>query len=702
MKRSIFGLLLAISLAVPVAAAAAPAVVQTEHARAELHAEHRTVAPGDGTWLALRLRPREGWHTYWKNPGDSGEATRLDWRVPDGVATGPIVWPIPERIPFGPFVNFGYHGAPVHLVRLDVPSDWPVGRSLRVDLHARWLVCEEICIPEEARLGIDLEVADTARSARPEVAEIFAVARRELPQATSMSGSYQIEDGALRLELPRREPLRDIERGEVFFFPEDWGSIEPSAPQAWSTGADGLVGELKAGPSPATSILRGVAVLDRADGGAREAIRVEARPSPAPSPSVSADPAPALGLWQALLLALAGGVLLNLMPCVLPVLSIKVLGLIRHGRSHGALRASGLAYTAGVLCCFALLAVLLVGLRSAGVAAGWGFQLQSPGFVAAMSYLLFTMGLVLLMDLNLGAGMAGLGDDLARRQGAVGSFFTGALAAVVATPCTAPFMAVAIGFALSQPIGVAVTILLAVGLGLALPYLTLTFVPAWTRWLPRPGAWMVRLKQALAFPLFGTVVWLLWVAGRQIGTDGLARILVGLLLLALALWVYAGWRSDSGRTPWPAAAAAVALVVGAVALISAPMYTVTPLSAESAQSSVPFDESEIQRLRVAGHPVFVNMTAAWCITCLVNERVALDTDDVRAAMRSRGIFYMKGDWTNRDARIRQYLGSFGRAGVPLYVLYPAGKGAPVVLPQILTEKTLLQAFEALPSATGSG
>lgn len=697
MIRSIFFIWLGIWSWNSLAHAAAPAAAATDHARVEVLAEHTVVEPGGATWLAVRLSLADGWHTYWKNPGDSGEPTRLDWTLPEGTEVGEIVWPVPERIPFGPFVNFGYHGEPIHLVRLEIAGDWPVGRSIRVDVRARWLVCEEICIPEEADLGIDLDVGAAARLAGERSAAVFAQARRNLPPTQPVRGAFGVADGVLSLELSRTD-LPAVAR-DFFFFPGEWGAVEPGAPQDWSVTGDTVVARLTAGPAMPTAILEGIAVLSDPDTGERQAVRIEALPSAATGGNARAPGSPVistLALWQAVLLAIAGGMLLNLMPCVLPVLSIKALGLVSHSRSPRTLRASGIAYTAGVLCSFALLAVILIGLRSAGAAAGWGFQLQSPGFVAAMSYLLFSMALVLSLGLDLGSGLAGIGDRLTRGSGMAGSFFTGALAAVVATPCTAPFMASAIGFALSQPAAVAATVLLAIGFGLALPYLLLTFVPAWTRFLPRPGPWMLRLKQALAFPLYATVIWLLWVAGQQIGVDGVARILLGLLLLSLALWIYSAWRGDHGRVRRAATAAALLLVGVAISLAVPAARTVQPVTETGDHlPSVPFAENEIERLRASGRAVFVNMTAAWCITCLVNERVALGTDAVREALASRQIVYMKGDWTNRDARISRYLWSFGRAGVPLYVLYPAGEGAPRVLPQILTENMLLEAIDAL-------
>jgi thiol:disulfide interchange protein DsbD len=418
--------------------------------------------------------------------------------------------------------------------------------------------------------------------------------------------------------------------------------------------------------------------------------------------AVAGTPGPALSLLAAIGLALAGGLILNLMPCVLPVLSIKALALVGHAEaSPGVVRRHGLAYTAGVLACFAGLAGLLLALRAGGAHIGWGFQLQSPLVVTGLAYVLFALGLSLSGLLVIGAGLTGLGQGFASRSGYTGSFFTGALATVAATPCTAPFMGAAVGYALTQPPAAALAVFQALGCGLALPFLALSLVPAWRRRLPRPGPWMARLSQALAFPLYASVAWLVWVVSRQAGSDGVALVLAGLLLIAFGAWLRHATRFAGLR--WRRAATGIALASVAAAIALVPLAAAGPPPARDPGAAAgvrwePFSRARLTELRAQGKPVFVNFTAAWCITCLVNERVALRSPAVAEAFARHGVVYLKADWTSRSAEIAAVLGTFGRSGVPLYVVYPARAGRPVapeprVLPQILSEGTVIEAID---------
>lgn len=398
--------------------------------------------------------------------------------------------------------------------------------------------------------------------------------------------------------------------------------------------------------------------------------------APPARPAATAAAPPASGSWWAMLaLALAGGAILNLMPCVFPVLSLKALrfaGDSRHRAAHG------LAYTAGVVMSFLLVAAVLLALRAAGQAIGWGFQLQQPWFVAALAYLFFAMGLSLSGFWAVGGAWMGAGGRLAGGSGYAGSFFTGVLATVVASPCTAPFMGTALGFAISQPAPAALGIFAALGLGMALPMLALSLSPRLVALMPRPGAWMERFKHALAFPLYGTAIWLAWIVGRQTGASGMAAVLAGALALTLALWL---WRFSLFSRSLAAASLAVA-----VGLLGSPLLEKGRAEAapESAENWQPYRADTLSALRAAGKPVFLNVTADWCITCLANERVALSSAPVQQVFAEHGVTYLKGDWTRYDAAITQLLAGFGRSGVPLYVFYPANGGAPVILPQLLT------------------
>lgn len=656
-------------------------------------------------WLGLRQRIARGWHTYWINPGDSGEPTSITWTLPDGFQAGDIAWPRPQRIPVGPVMSYGYTEEVILPVLLRTPAGLTPGTRVTLRAHASWLVCEKICIPEEASVELTLPVVAGAPPPDPRGAEMIARARRLVPTDSpwAASVSFAAETISLHVKAP------DLVAGriaEVWFYPRHWGVIDHAAPQTVSVTGDGIRLAVARGPltwDPGSAIEGVLVIEERLEQGAvSQAFLVRAAPERRRQ-DVEMAGLSAIALPQALTLALAGGLLLNLMPCVLPVLSMKVLALIRHaGNRPRVIRWHGLAYTAGVLVSFALVAAILMGLRAGGMRIGWGFQLQSPVFVTLLSYVLFVLGLSLSGVLLIGGRTMGLGQRLAERPGYVGSFFTGVLATVAATPCTAPFMGVAMGFALTQSPGTSLLVFEALALGLALPYLAFTLVPSWTRLLPRPGPWMERLKQFLAFPLYGSVAWLIWVVSHQAGPQGVAAILTGLVFIALAVWLHQSSRSLSAGWRRAAAAAAATVILAALGLgamitgvpVSRPGGTLTP----AGLAWEPFSPTRLAQLRAQGAPVFVNFTAAWCITCLVNERVALRSPTVIEVFARRGVVSLKADWTNQDAQITEVLGSFGRSGVPLYLLYPSTRPGqavevePLVLPQILSERALIDAI----------
>ena len=691
------GALLALSAGLILAGPAAANPVRTENVEAELSAEGPAV-PGQSVWVALTQRIRPGWHTYWINPGDSGIATTVEWTLPEGWTAGPIVWPAPERHPVGPLMNFGYAGEVHLLAELRAPAGAAPGTAVPVKAKADWLVCEEICIPESAELELALPVAASPAPA-PALAARFEAARASLPVPSPFAAT--LEPGAdghrLRVAAPG---LQEGRLKDAYFFPESWSLTDVAAPQTLTLDAGGLTLALKPGSAPPDGPVKGVLELvEEIDGKpVRQALALEA-PLGAAAGGGTAE-ASSMPLWQAALLALLGGMVLNLMPCVFPVLSIKALALM--GEEPGRARVHGLAYTAGVLASFAAVAGVLLALRAGGAEIGWGFQLQSPLFVAVLAYVLFLLGLSLSGVFTVGGGVMGVGQGLAERGGTAGAFFTGVLATVVATPCTAPFMGAAVGFAVTQPWPVALSVFLALGLGLALPFLALSFSPALLRHLPRPGVWMERVKQALAFPLYASAAWLVWVLSIQAGPSAVAAALAGMVLLGFGAWLYGvtrhaatGWRHGGATVAVLSLAAAVALVQGA----PAPAPAAQAQAAPEAAGYERFSEARLAELTAAGTPVFVNMTAAWCITCLVNERVVLSTGTVKAAMADKGVAYLKGDWTNRDAEITRVLARHGRSGVPLYLVYLPGKPEPLVLPQILTEDAVLDALGTLPGRT---
>lgn len=681
---AVFRPLLLALLAAPVLAWAAPPEAATEHVKARLVSGHATVAPGQTFTVALEQNIQPHWHTYWLNPGDSGQATTLDWQ---GTQAGPIQWPTPSIQAIGPIVNYGYEGRPALLIDLTVPADAKPGARFKPTAEVRWLVCKDVCIPEQVTLGLDLPVAAAAQPG-PDAAQIEEW-RGAIPKPAPFAVKLAAAPQGMRLSGPTAGVTK------AYFFADTWGAIAHSAPQPLKAEAGGWALDLPAGDEPlaAGKTLSGVVVLTTASG--EQAWTVSAPmpegagkgPGPADlsAPAAEATPAAAapesdLGLAPALALALLGGLILNLMPCVFPVLSIKALALVNQG-NH---KAEGLAYTAGVLASFAVLAAVLIALRAGGQQVGWGFQFHSPVFVLVVSYLLFLVGLNLSGLFEIGGSFTGIGSGLAARQGLAGSFFTGVLAAVVATPCTAPFMGAALAFALSQPAAVMLAVFLALGLGLALPFLVLAFWPAAQRWLPRPGAWMDTFKQFLAFPMYAAVVWLLWVLAQQAGPDGVALALGGLVLIAFALWVR---RAGRGAFAAGVTVASLALAVGMAWWIKP-----APVADVRAESTVePYSAERLAELRAQNKPVFVNMTAAWCISCLVNERVALSRPEVHEAFAKAGVTYLKGDWTREDPKITAVLKAHGRSGVPLYLYYAPGAAEAQVLPQILTPGLVIEA-----------
>ncbi len=678
-------LLLAGGASVALAAADAP----EPRVRVELVSEVSEIPAGRSFWIGLRQRIEPGWHTYWKNPGDSGEPPRIEWTPPPGFTLGEFAWPHPDRIRVGPVMSYGYSGEVVLPILVTAPRDLVPGARVTLRGQASWLVCEKICIPEEAPVALTLPV--TSGEPRPDArgAALIATARRAVPVPSPWPVSFSATRETVTLSVAAPD-LASERIAEVAFYPAGWGAIENAAPQHVRGGTAGLTLELARGPLPnaLSGPLEGVLVVaEKLDGGvARHAFVVSA------SPIAGAG---ALSLLAALTLALAGGVVLNLMPCVLPVLSVKTLALVRHADGHAlTLRRHGFVYTAGVLASFAVVAGVLLTLRAGGAQLGWGFQLQSPVFVTLLALVLFTLALSLSGVLVIGGRFTGAGQMFAGRAGYAGTFFTGALATVAATPCTAPFMGAALGYAVTQPWTTALLVFEALGLGLALPFLILTLLPAWRRALPAPGAWTVRLQQLLAFPLYATVAWLVWVVSQQAGPQGVAAALAGLLVIGFAGWLYQTSRGAQARWRRAATLAAIALAAVSVALGTLAGAASAGRVATTSAGWEPFSAARLAELRAAGKPVFVNVTAAWCITCLVNERVALGSRAVSDAFARNGVTALKADWTRRDPSITQVLGAFGRNGVPLYLVYPAGAGRPpAVLPQILSETIVLNALD---------
>ncbi|MBA4286283.1 MAG: hypothetical protein C0434_12200 [Xanthomonadaceae bacterium] len=685
------------------------AAVKTDHVEAELVAESTTLRPGADQSLALRLQPEPGWHVYWRNPGDSGLATSISWTLPDGLTAGELQWPYPHRETLGPIVNYGYAEQVLLPVTLTVAADLQTPEPLLIRAKAKWLVCKDICIPGSADLDLQLPLASDASPGGSDERwrEAFAKTRSELPQPAPADWQlrFQIheqpDDKAFALAI-RGTGIGSAD--DLAFFPYANDLINHSATTRRVLDSDGnlrLSQTLSDYFVKAPATVDGVLVIHGSGGD--KAWEISATPGSvkrvppsagAPPVAEAAVPTPAAppAYLLVLVLAMLGGLVLNLMPCVFPVLSIKAMSLVdARGATLAKQRSHALAYTAGVLLSFLGLSGLLIALRSSGAAIGWGFQLQHPGFVAALAYLFFAMGLSLSGVVEFGTRLMGVGQSLASAEGYRGSFFTGVLAVAVASPCTAPFMGTALGYALSQPAYVALTVFAALGLGLALPFLAIGFVPALAKALPRPGKWMENFKQFMAFPLYLTTVWLLWVLGGLTDRNGMTLALLGLTLIAFALWL---WNRSGGF----ATVLKIAAIGGALALLASPLMAkqvAGPGTAVAGAAHEPYSDARLAELRAEGRTVFVDFTADWCITCKVNERVALASSDVRKAFAERKVAWLVGDWTREDPLITRTLERFGRNGVPLYLVYN-GNAEAAVLPQLLTPSIVIGALPPAP------
>ncbi len=666
-------------------AAMADGVVKTDNVEARLVAETPNAVPGTTITVALRLDIREHWHTYWSYPGDSGEATTVDWTLPEGVSAGPLQFPYPQRIDIAPLVNFGYEGTVLHLTDIAVPASAVPGDTITLRGDAVWLVCEEICIPEEGVLTLDLPVAASPGQADPAVAAEFAAARAALPVPSPWPATASVDGKALTVTLNAPELAR-AGLASAVLFPASGGYIRNAAPQKVDAAGGSVsiateTGRRFSTPERAAEVtsIPAVIVATGSDG------VTHAFTFDAPLVATAAGGSGGLSVWTALVFAFLGGLILNLMPCVFPVLSMKALALAKKGGDARGARVGGLAYTAGVVASFLAIAGVLIALRAGGEQVAWGFQLQSPVVVAALALLFFVIGLNLMGVFQVGGSIQNIGSGLGSGGGATGSFLTGVLAAVVAAPCTAPFMAGAVGAAISQPAIVALAIFGALGLGMAAPYLALAFSPALVRRMPKPGVWMERLKQILAFPMFGSAAWLLWVLVIQAGPNVLALVLAAFILAGFGLWLWGlVQRGEAGVKTRILAGLSAIPVVAAVAMANP--------GPQSGLVHEAYSPARLDALLKEGKPVFVNLTAAWCVTCLVNEEVALSGQGVADAFAQSGIVYLKGDWTNRDPDITRLLEAHGRAGVPLYLFYAAGRTEPVILPQLLTEGIVIEAI----------
>ena len=696
--------------------AAAAASADTLHSSVALFAESASL-PGDGgaVTVGFRLEPDPGWHAYWINPGDAGLPVTLRWTLPEGFAAAEPRYPTPHVIPFGDLVTYGFDEPILLLAELTVPAGLSEN-AIELAVKARWVVCDdELCVPEQANLTLTLPVGDGAADAAQ--AERFASARSKLPRVVDWPARFAHDGDEARVAVQTpaaaggmRDPYLFVARKHAVRYERQTASFAPR----------GVVFSMAAGIRVDQADAFGAVLAFADDGGAKHAVWLEIAAGEDLSALVAgggtavgagvagggggaavsaATSAGGLSLGLALLFAFLGGVILNLMPCVFPILSMKALSLANTGGDRRAAREGGILYTAGILVAFAAVGALLLGLRAAGTQVGWGFQLQSPTVNLVLALLLLAIGLNLAGVFEIGARLAGVGGGLATGGERRAAFFTGLLAVVVATPCTAPFMAGALGYALTQPPVVALAVFLLLGLGLAFPYLVLSWVPAVASALPRPGPWMATFRSILAFPMFATAVWLFWVIGNQLGVDAMAVGLLAALAFGFALWAFG--RVFGNARPWVWRGAAAAGLVLAVAT-GWKMHDFQPGATADHAGRLgqlelePFTPERVMGYLAAEQPLFLYFTADWCVSCKVNERVALASDAVGEAFRDRGVKVVEGDWTNEDAVITEWLRRYGRVGVPLYLYFPRGSSldTATVLPQILVPDVVINAVDA--------
>ena len=648
-------LMAVVAMAVPARAA--------NHIQASLVAQSSTPAANRAITVAVVFKPEPGWHGYWQNPGDAGFGTKFEWKLPAGITAGPPQYPVPQRLLIAGLMNHVFEQEYALLIQMKIPRGLANGTALPIRVHGDWLACtDKICVPEGGDLSLDLKIGDGAIT--PEAQAKFDGWWAKLPRPLEMAGAFQVDGKALRISIPYPENAKAV---DPWFYAISENALNYAAPQKVTRQGDRLVIEtVSAGKVDA---LEGVLAIGPGMG-----LAVHASPGVV---AAGGDSASSSGLFMTILLALGGailgGLILNVMPCVFPIISLKALSLARAGGDESAAKREALAYAGGVIITCLALGGLLLGLRAGGAQIGWAFQLQDPRVIFLLLLLATAITLNLAGVFHL-RGFGG-GDKLASQGGAAGSFWTGVLAAFVATPCTGPFMAAALGAALVLPTLAALAIFAGLGLGLALPFLALGFIPALRRMMPKPGTWMVTFQRWLAVPMALTVAALVWLLWKQFGLNGLLLGGAAIALVAIATRVPVKFK----WLPIAGLAASLAYV------------TMIPKVAEQGSRwivSFSFDEEMLAMQRQRGAPVFLYFTADWCLTCKVNEKAAIEREEVQNAFERAHVVTMVGDWTNGDPAISRFLESQGRSGVPLYLFYPEGGGEPQQLPQVLTVGTL--------------
>lgn len=675
-----------------------------------------SIEPGESVPLILEQVIRPHWHTYWQNPGDSGEVMKANWTLPEGFSVSEISWPAPIKLPFDPLLNYGFEGTVQALQTITAPANLAEG-NINIPVRFDILVCKEICIPESVEASISFNTETTSQNLATE--DMLSNVRASFPIAADTHNwgtKLSEKDGNLYLDIQTDIAAEKLQNHEVEFFSYEYGLIQYPAPTDVTIDGSRIVLKQARGDFALDNIknIGGVLVLEHKQKAVRDSYQLapdvvkdapvlSEKKTESTTSEINADLSlisEDISLFKALVFALIGGLILNLMPCVFPVLSMKALSLSKISeKSKSEAQKHGLAYTAGVILSFLVIAGLLIILKSGGNEIGWGFHLQNPVVILLLAYLFFAIGLNLSGLFEIGGKLMSIGQGR-KTEGVSGSFMTGILATLVATPCTAPFMAGAIGYAFLQTTPVTLMIFVALSLGLALPYLLISFIPRLHKIMPKPGQWMVTFKEFLAFPMYATVIWLLWILSNQIGMNGIATPLIGLLSIAFAIWLYKrGKLSQGGKK--------ALLVIAALGVFGGSMlYTIYQIQMFEISKEKPmpkfgeaYSPAVLEEALQTDQPVFVEMTAAWCVTCKVNHYRAIDIPQTKEIIERRDVRYLIGDWTNYNAEITQYLNKFGRNGVPIYIYYgrpdpdTGARPEPQMLPQILSPSIVAKALD---------
>ena len=668
---------------------------------AKLISEVKTIQPGNSFWIGLNLKMQDEWHTYWKNAGDAGMASYINWNLPEGFTASEIHWPYPQKIYMSGLANYGYEGETTLLIKITPPQNYDKD-SVTLKAHAEWLVCKVECLPGNADLEITLPISNNPPVINDENLEKIADAKFNIPiesQEWKIEAVKNNDDVIIKVNPTNNY---NYELTDLYFYPNKNGIYQNAADQKFEfkNGSYFLTVLLENFRTEEPSELTGILVASNGWRGENSEKALKTNTKFIENFNVSSESN--LSIIAAVFFAFLGGLILNLMPCVLPVLSIKVMGFVNHkDQSRKKSFSNGLWFTIGVLISFWVLVALLLILREGGEALGWGFQLQSPIFIFLISIFLFLFALNLFGVFEFGSSLTAIENKIDTQKGKFSNFLSGVTAAIVATPCTAPFMGTALGFALTQSALVNFLIFTSLGFGMAFPYLLLSIFPKWMKVIPKPGEWMIKLKQFMGFLLVATVIWLVWVFGLQKGNDAVIVLLISLLISALAAWVYGNWGMIYIKPAKRYSAQAISVLLIAVSIY----FGITNSSDAAAQNNIinnssyidwqKYDKQKVDSLLINGKPVFIDFTAAWCLSCQVNERVALNNKEVADKFKELGITTFKGDWTNKDEEITKALASYGRNSVPLYILYDGENAEPKKLPEILTKSIVLDALNTI-------